>query len=262
MRCSICIEEFNHPLVVKPIDEDLAKSWNLTQRQRARFNIREGYCCPNCEGNLRAQSLASALIMLYTKKDKSIKNINDVINYINFKNLKVAEINGCHKLHDKLKLIKNISYSEYGSKESTVKSEDIQRLSYDDDSFDLIIHSETLEHVPQPEIAISELRRVLKNEGVCIFTIPLIINRKTKKRAILDSNKKIKYLEGKAFHGYGRKDCLVYTEFGLDFINENYISIFQKNPKFFNYVLIISKYNKFISKRINKIDKLRERVGI
>ena len=52
------------------------------------------------------------------------------------------------------------------------RSEDLTRLTYSDASFDLVLTSETLEHVPDLEAALREIRRVLVPGGRHIFTIP------------------------------------------------------------------------------------------
>jgi SAM-dependent methyltransferase len=47
-----------------------------------------------------------------------------------------------------------------------------QRLPFDDASFDLIWCSEVIEHLEQPEFALSELRRVTKPGGRLVLTTP------------------------------------------------------------------------------------------
>ena len=46
--------------------------------------------------------------------------------------------------------------------------QDMFRLSYADKSFDVVIVSNALHIVPQPEKALAEIRRVLKDDGVLI----------------------------------------------------------------------------------------------
>ena len=46
--------------------------------------------------------------------------------------------------------------------------QDMFRLSYADESFDVVIVSNALHIVPQPEKALAELRRVLKDDGVLV----------------------------------------------------------------------------------------------
>ena len=86
---------------------------------------------------------------------------------------------------------------------------DMHALPYADGSYDVVIHSDTLEHVPHPAHGLAECRRVLSPGGVLLFTIPQIIARRSRSR------------EGLAlsFHGNpetSSSDYAVQTEFGAD----------------------------------------------
>lgn len=50
---------------------------------------------------------------------------------------------------------------------------DITRIPFPDASFDLAICSHVLEHVPDDRAAISELRRVLRPDGLAILVVPI-----------------------------------------------------------------------------------------
>jgi SAM-dependent methyltransferase len=52
-------------------------------------------------------------------------------------------------------------------------AEDIARLPYDNDYLDLAIVSEVMEHVPEPELILMEIARVMRPGGQLILTIPL-----------------------------------------------------------------------------------------
>jgi ubiquinone/menaquinone biosynthesis C-methylase UbiE len=49
---------------------------------------------------------------------------------------------------------------------------DVTKLPFENESFDKIILSEVLEHVPDDKMALSEIHRVLKNNGVLVVTVP------------------------------------------------------------------------------------------
>jgi len=86
---------------------------------------------------------------------------------------------------------------------------DMQQLPYQDNSFDIVLHSDTLEHVPEPLAGLQECYRVLVPGGYCIFTVPMVIDRLTKSRAGLPPS----------YHGSEDKssdDYIVHTEFGVD----------------------------------------------
>jgi SAM-dependent methyltransferase len=50
---------------------------------------------------------------------------------------------------------------------------DLTNLPYPDSSFDLVVASEALEHVPEIQTALKELGRVLRPRGKVVFTVPL-----------------------------------------------------------------------------------------
>lgn len=50
--------------------------------------------------------------------------------------------------------------------------EDIQRLSFADGEFDVVVSCETVEHVPEPRRALAELSRVLRPGGLLVLTCP------------------------------------------------------------------------------------------
>jgi ubiquinone/menaquinone biosynthesis C-methylase UbiE len=85
-------------------------------------------------------------------------------------------------------------------------------LNIESDKFDLVVHSDTLEHISNPTKALAECHRVLKKDGLCIFTVPIIVDRMSRSRDGLE----------KSFHGSQElrsPDQLVYTEFGSDVWN-------------------------------------------
>jgi SAM-dependent methyltransferase len=61
--------------------------------------------------------------------------------------------------------------------------QDITRLTFPDESLDLIVSSDVLEHVPDAHAAFRETARVLKPGGVHVFTVPP--RSATKPRAII-----------------------------------------------------------------------------
>lgn len=54
--------------------------------------------------------------------------------------------------------------------------QDIQNLSFEDNYFDILISCETIEHVPNPNIAIKQLHRKCKRNGILILTTPNYFN--------------------------------------------------------------------------------------
>jgi len=61
---------------------------------------------------------------------------------------------------------------EPGEIEKGIQYEDLTRLSFADGTFDCIIATEILEHIPDYELAIREMARVLKPGGRALMTFP------------------------------------------------------------------------------------------
>jgi len=103
-----------------------------------------------------------------------------------------------------------------------MRHENVESLSFDDQSFDIIVSNDVLEHVNSPAQALSEIHRVLKTDGEVFITIPFHINViKTVRRAEF-VNGKIKHLLPEMYHGnpLSEKGSLVFNDFGWDFVEQ------------------------------------------
>lgn len=70
-----------------------------------------------------------------------------------------------------------------GSFVNGVMSQDVQNLTFDDNTFDFIISAEVFEHDPDDRKGFSEIFRVLRPGGRFVFTVPLDFAQKTIERA-------------------------------------------------------------------------------
>lgn len=85
---------------------------------------------------------------------------------------------------------------------------DITNIQYSDKSMDYIICNHVLEHIEDIESAISEIRRVLKDDGVFIFSFPICTDMKTlEDSSIISDADRLKY--------YGQKDHV--RLYGMDY---------------------------------------------
>jgi ubiquinone/menaquinone biosynthesis C-methylase UbiE len=118
------------------------------------------------------------------------------------RHLRVLEINEAGQLTQFLRELPHYTLARY-------PDVDMTRMPYGESSYDLVVHSDTLEHVPQPTAALSECYRVLSPGGYCAFTVPVVVDRMTRSRAGLASS----------FHGSSAErasDFMVHTEYGCD----------------------------------------------
>lgn len=192
--CPVCGgEEFSEGSVLWP---ELINAWQLSEDEVAYINRQQGFHCKQCYNNLRAMGLSAAILRefrFHGTLDQFCESFN---------NIKILEINTAGNLtsfFNKLSSHRLIEYPKF----------DMLNLDIESESVDLVVHSDTLEHVPYPERALSECRRVLRSNGKCIFTVPIIVDRMTRSRAGL----------AQSYHGQSgvpADDQVVCTEFGAD----------------------------------------------
>jgi 2-polyprenyl-3-methyl-5-hydroxy-6-metoxy-1,4-benzoquinol methylase/GT2 family glycosyltransferase len=226
--CAVCgsYSSFRFdPTIVTP---QLQKAWGISHDVAEAFNYKESMLCGCCGASLRIRRLATVLMQTFVEiSGTSCKSVVELLQNEAFRQLKIAEINGCGALHSYLKGHPNLYYSEWvphvkpGEVHDGVRCEDLQRLTYPDDHFDIILTSETLEHVPDPDRAWREIHRTLKHGGYHIFTIPIVPwQRETIQRARIRNGIREELLEP-AFHGsWGQQEMFVYTDFGIDVVEK------------------------------------------
>jgi SAM-dependent methyltransferase len=106
-----------------------------------------------------------------------------------------------------------------GEMHEGVRCEDLQRLTFEDRSVDLIISSDILEHVRDPRVALAETFRVLRPGGRHVFTVPFKWPFLPKSVARVDTSgtEDVDVLPP-VYHGspIEPEGSLVYTDFGMD----------------------------------------------
>jgi len=102
-----------------------------------------------------------------------------------------------------------------------VQCQDVQRLTYASASFDVVTSTEVLEHVPDDRRAFAELHRVLRPDGVLVFTVPLMEAATTLERARLEHGAVV-HLREPEYHGdrlRGRRTALAFRTYGMDILD-------------------------------------------
>lgn len=200
----------------------LVLQWGLTPAWANWVDQREGLRCCSCRSNLRSRQLAKTIVdAMNARFGTRAETLDEICNTVEMQSCEIAEINAAGDLHAFLKRLKGLSYSEYGSTVSGVRSEDLLNLSYANESFDLVVNSDVLEHVPDVGRALSEIYRVLKPSGLYIFTVPVIWNQARSRRRAQISDGQLEHILPPSFHGCeadGKNDFLVFNEFGRDFV--------------------------------------------
>lgn len=158
--------------------------------------IRKNANCPNCYSFERTR-----LEFLYLKDHTKI--FEESCSILHFAPEK--------SITDVLKNNKNINYISCDiDPTKAMRKEDITNISFSDESFDYIICNHVLEHIPNEQKALSELRRVLKAGGELIITVPLCIdNKNTYENNLITSDEE-------RLMNYGQRDHV--RLYGLDFV--------------------------------------------
>lgn len=178
--------------------DKLVSEWQLAPHERAYIDRQQGTCCTACGANLRSIALADAI---RTAMGTPL-TLTDFVATPAARNLAVLEVNEAGTLSPLLRQLTGHILAAY-------PAVDMHSLPYPDDTFDLVVHSDTLEHVGNPTRALAECRRVLRPGAALCFTIPTIVERLSRSRAGLS----------KSHHGSPETDAedyVVHTEFGAD----------------------------------------------
>ena len=246
--CSVCGHKNRNFPVTNVINQELSDAWGLSPAMKNKFDARESGNCSGCGNSARSRGFASAILKAIPLG--KVRNLREWVFEANKTGLHIAEINSCGKLHPILSQSNHLSYSEYVPEDNFktrikywlkgIKNQNIEKLTYPNNSFDLVLHTEVLEHIDQPEKGIEECIRILKPKGILLFTVPLIMDRKSIRKARLVNGKVIQ-ISKPSYHGSGENDNLVFWEFGGDVIKKWGTKIIFEDRKKELYVLGIRK---------------------
>ncbi len=175
--------------------------------------LRDWFLCTNCGSIPRERALIHAIQIYF-------ENYGEMTIHESSPSIRGASL----KLK---KNVKNYSSSYYYPDvkpgefhlESNEQCQNLEMLTFEDESFDLFVTQDVMEHIFDPEKAFSEIARVLKPGGAHIFTVP-IINKAAKSERWASRNNKgeiVNHHEAE-FHGDPINDdgVLVTMHWGYD----------------------------------------------
>lgn len=196
LKCSVCGgAEFRHRAILW---ERLVSEWQLASHEESYVNRQQGTACTACGANLRSIALANAIRTAVGTE----MTLTDFVKTSEAARLALLEINEAGDLSLVLRQLPGHVLAAY-------PAVDMRAMPYPDGVFDLVVHSDTLEHIATPIRALEECRRVLRPGGVLCFTVPTIVGRLSRSRDGMP----------KSYHGSpdnGSDDYVVRTEFGGD----------------------------------------------
>ena len=127
-------------------------------------SLRNDYRCLRCRSIPRQRALLSVLSELFPR----------------WRALRIYEAGGSGPSTDKLRReCSGYVASQYhptwarGEVRDGVRAEDLEALSFDAASFDLVVTQDVFEHVLRPDQAFAEIGRVLVAGGAHVFSVPL-----------------------------------------------------------------------------------------
>ena len=177
---------------------ELIAQWELAPAEADYINHQQGFHCTACGSNLRAMVLARAIV-------RSLHGSEPLAAFVRTsaaRALRVLEINHAATLTPFLEQLPGHTIVHYPDVDMTA-------LPHAGASFDLVCHSDTLEHVDRPVLGLRECRRVLAPRGVLAYTVPLIVGRLTRRRDDLPPSYHLGSPENPA-------RVRVWTEYGAD----------------------------------------------
>lgn len=195
-HCTICGgSTFVQHAVLWP---ELVNDWQLSPEEQRYIDRQQGLLCASCGCNLRSMALGNAICTAYGFAGTLVEFCATPTAH----SLAVLEINEAGQLTGFLNRLP-------GHRLVAFPAYDMTDLGLPGAEFDLVVHSDTLEHIPNAVRGLAECRRVLRPDGHCIFTVPIVVGRLSRSRNGMKPS----------FHGAptdGKSDLLVHHEFGAD----------------------------------------------
>jgi SAM-dependent methyltransferase len=183
-------------------------------------NIRENALCMWCKSISRNRHVARCIVEVFA--GYSIRCLKDLakVTSLRIYNMAMGDCFGAvwgRRPH--------IVCSEYwegwksGERREGVLCQDVRSLSFDDDSFDLVVSQDVFEHVPYYGRGFAEVFRVLKPEGYHIFSVPVDPVAPTTSRFALQDGRMVAELPVELHGDPMRGETPVVTTFGRDLLD-------------------------------------------
>ncbi|WP_428564137.1 MAG: methyltransferase domain-containing protein [Solidesulfovibrio sp. DCME] len=133
--------------------------------------------CSSCKASRRSRDLARVLAHLAAGPE--CRTLPEALPAM--ADWRVFEAQAAGPLHDRLRCLPRYVCSEYvpelaapgACTQAGLRCEDLERLSFADAAFDLVVTQDVFEHVADPWQAFDEIWRVLAPGGRHVFTVPM-----------------------------------------------------------------------------------------
>lgn len=199
-----------------PSDFMVTMEWGGSVRDGLhRPNWREQLACPSCGLNNRLRLIGALLLdWLSVKPQASVYLMEQVTPIYRLLRTRFPsmDIIGSEYLGDHTS----------GTRIGELRHEDVEALSFANDSLDLIVSNEVFEHVPNPLKGFAECLRVLKPGGIMLATFPFYSSEDVSvTRASITPTGLVHKLPP-VYHGnpVSESGSLVFTDFGWDLLDD------------------------------------------
>lgn len=172
--------------------------------------LRDYYRCPKCGSKPRERALMRVLEMYYPDWQSRIIHESSPIS--RGASIRISQ--------ESKNYIPSQLFPDLGQGElrEGVRCENLESMTFDDESIDLHITQDVMEHVFNPDMVFKELARTLKPGGAHIFTVPIVNKHKPSERRALLRNGQIEHLKEPVYHGnpIDNSGALVTVDWGFD----------------------------------------------
>jgi SAM-dependent methyltransferase len=171
--------------------------------------LRDEYICTNCGSIPRQRHLQYILDRYYSGWE------NLVIHESSSSNAYISQFAPFYSSSQYLPEIPFGTQSESG-----VLSEDLESLTFADESIDIFITQDVFEHIFSPDKAAKEIARVLKPGGIHVFTAPKYEGlSRSYQRSLVNAAGEVEHIHPPEYHGnpVGDGKALVTWYYGDDF---------------------------------------------
>lgn len=150
------------------------------------FEIMEGATCfrearcNHCGARVRNSDIANVISKTVSANSRTLGDCRQELMKMN-----ILEAQASGPIHRVLNQLPGYVGFEYfdnitpGKYVNGILCNDLERLTFADNSFDIVITQDVLEHIANPGKAFAEINRVLKENGRHIFTVPFHEGRPT-----------------------------------------------------------------------------------
>ncbi len=187
-------------------------------------NLREAQCA-RCGSTKRISDVARTVSTLYGPPGDDPLPLPAVLNSL--RRLRIFEAAASGPIHNILAALPGYTCAEFldhvdpGQLRNGVRCEDLTRLTFADDTFDLVITQDVFEHIIDFEGAFSQVFRVLKPSGRHVFTVPVNMSYPTRRRVNASGEGNQTNLHPPVYHGDPLRSSgsLVAVDFGVDLVS-------------------------------------------